>query len=76
MEIVADSRMKLVDIPLRNLTLPEGAIIAAIHRGVKLIIPNGDTEIKRGDRVIVLCLLSEITELEKLMRTTKTSFFK
>lgn len=76
MEIVADSRMKLVDIPLKNLKLPSGAIIAAIHRGVNLIIPNGDTEIKRGDRVIVLCLLSEITELEKLLRTTKASFFK
>lgn len=76
MELVADSRMKLVDIPLKNLKLPEGAIIAAIHRGVTLIIPNGDTEIKRGDRVIVLCLLSEIAELEKLLRTTKASFFK
>ncbi|MBK5261181.1 MAG: Trk system potassium transporter TrkA [Peptostreptococcaceae bacterium] len=76
MELVADSRMKLVDIPLKNLELPDGAIIAAIQRGVTLIIPNGDTEIKRGDRVIVLCLLSEITELEKLLRTTKASFFK
>ena len=76
MELVADSRMKLVDIPLKNLKLPDGAIIAAIHRGVNLIIPNGDTVIKRGDRVIVLCLLSEITELEKLLRTTKASFFK
>src|SRR5665648_567175 len=38
--------------------------------------PHGNTEIKRGDRVIVLCLLSEITELEKLLRTTKASFFK
>ncbi|MBK5246059.1 MAG: Trk system potassium transporter TrkA [Peptostreptococcaceae bacterium] len=76
MEIVADYRMKLLNVPLRNLKLPEGAIIAAIHRGVTSIIPNGDTEIKRGDRVIVLCLLSEITELEKLLRTTKTGFFK
>jgi trk system potassium uptake protein len=76
MELVADSRMKLIGIPLKNLKLPEGAIIAAIHRGVTTIIPDGETEIKRGDRVIVLCLLSEIAELEKLLRTTKTSFFK
>jgi trk system potassium uptake protein TrkA len=76
MELVADARMKLVNIPLKNLKLPEGTIIAAIHRGLEVIIPNGDTEIKRGDRVIVLCLLSEITELEKLLRTTKASIFK
>jgi len=76
LELVADSRMKLINIPLRDLDLPDGAIVAAIHRGVDLIIPNGNTEIKRGDRVIVLCLLSEIAELEKLMRTTKSGFFK
>jgi trk system potassium uptake protein TrkA len=76
LELVADSRMKLINIPLRNLDLPEGAIVAAIHRGVDLMIPNGGTEIKRGDRVIVLCLLSEIAELEKLMRTSKSGFFK
>lgn len=76
MELVADARMKLIDIPLKNLKLPEGTIIAAIHRGLEVIIPNGDTVIKRGDRVIVLCLLSEIAELEKLLRTTKTGFFK
>lgn len=74
LELVADARMKLVDIPLKNLKIPDGAIIAAIHRGVDVIIPSGDTVIKRGDRVIVLCLLSEIAELEKLTRTTKSGF--
>lgn len=74
-ELVADARMKLIDIPLKNLKLPEGSIIAAIHRGLEVIIPNGNTVIKRGDRVIVLCLLSEITQLEKLLRTTKSSLF-
>ena len=74
-ELVADSRMKLIDIPLKNLKLPEGAIIGAIHRGLEVIIPNGETVIKRGDRVIVLCLLSELAELEKLLRTSKAGLF-
>ena len=67
--------MKLIDIPLKNLKLPEGAIIGAIHRGLEVIIPNGETVIKRGDRVIVLCLLSELAELEKLLRTSKAGLF-
>ena len=75
LELVADSRMKLIDIPLKNLKLPSGAIVAAIHRGLEVIIPNGDTVIKRGDRVIVLCLLSELAELEKLLRTSKSGLF-
>ncbi len=74
-ELVADSRMKLVDIPLKNLKLPEGAIIGAIHRGSRVIIPDGESVIQRGDRVIVFCLLSELAELEKLLRTTKSGLF-
>lgn len=46
-------------------------LIAAIHRGKELIIPTGDTVIKDGDRVLVVCLLSDLIELEKLLRNTK-----
>lgn len=73
-EVVADNRMILMNKPLRELKLPEGIIIAAIHRGENVIIPDGHTVIKEGDRVIVLCLLSEIPELEKLFRTRKFGF--
>ena len=70
-EIVADSKMKLLDIPLSELVLPEGIIIAAIHRGEEAIIPKGDTIIEEGDRVIILCLLSQIPKLEKLLQKRK-----
>ena len=57
-------------------SLPDGIIIAAIHRGNDVIIPNGNTIIRENDRVIILCLLSEIPELERLFRTKKFSFLK
>jgi len=69
-EIFASSHMAILHVPLSNLKLPEGAIIAAIHRGSNVIIPKGDTVIRDGDRVIIMCLLSEIPQLEKLFRTT------
>ncbi len=68
MEIVAHSHMKMLNVPLSKLNLPEGVLIAAIHRGQQVIIPNGDTEIKWNDRVIILCLLSEIGDIEKLLK--------
>ncbi|MEA4923367.1 MAG: Trk system potassium transporter TrkA [Eubacteriaceae bacterium] len=67
MEIYAEAHMKLVGKPLKNLKLPDGVLIAAIHRDQRLIIPEGDTAIDVGDRVIIVNLLSEITTLEKFI---------
>jgi K+ transport systems, NAD-binding component len=75
-EIIADDHMRLANKPIENLGLPDGAIIAAIHRGTDVIIPNEDTEILKNDRVIIICLLSEVADLEKFLRSGRTGFFK
>ena len=71
MEIIASEDMKLANTPLKHVKLPDGVLVA--HRGPKVIIPNGDTEILADDKVTIFCLLSDIGELEKLM-TTKRGF--
>lgn len=71
MEIVAHSHMTMLDKPLSSLHLPDGMLIGAIHRGSQVIIPNGNTKIQCGDRVIILNLLSEIANLEKLLKYKK-----
>lgn len=77
MEIVAADHMKLTERPLKELRFPPGVVIAAITRGTELILPTGDTIIEKNDRVTILCLLSELTELEKLLRTTgRTDFLR
>lgn len=68
-EVLADDNMVFTDTPISELQLPPGVIIAAIHRGLDVIIPTGDTVIKEDDRVTVLVLLSEISTLEKMLRT-------
>ena len=68
MEIVAHSHMKMIDRPLSDLNLPDGMLIAAIHRGEQVIIPKGDTEIKWNDRVILISLLKEMADLENLIK--------
>ncbi|GAB1476666.1 Trk system potassium transporter TrkA [Bacillota bacterium] len=66
-EIVANKHMKLTYAPLSELKLPEGVIIAAVHRSDEAIIPRGNTLILEGDRVIIFFLLSERQKLEKFI---------
>ncbi len=74
MEIVASDGMKFTNVPLSNLELPDGVLIAAIHRGNNVIIPDGDTAILENDKVTIFCLLSDIAELESLFKITKRGF--
>jgi len=76
-EIIATPRMKILHTPIRDLDMPDGVIFAAIHRGNDVIIPNGSTIIEEDDRVILLSLLSDISNTEKLLTDKgKFSFFR
>ena len=61
--------MMMVGDTLKNLKLPKGVLVASIYRQGEVIIPNGDARIKNGDRVIIFSLLSDIADLEKLMKS-------
>lgn len=67
-EVVATPGMKMVGDTLQNLNLPKGVLIASIYRQGEVIIPDGNARIKDGDRVIMFSLLSDISDLEKLMK--------
>ena len=71
LDIVANSRMSLVNIPMKDLNLPKDVLIAAIYRGREVIIPSGETTIHPNDRVLIFCLLSGLGDLEKLLREKK-----
>lgn len=70
LEIYVDSNMKMLNHKLKDLDLPDYAIIAAINRGTKTIIPTGEDEIKPGDHLIIVCLISHIGYIEKLIKHT------
>lgn len=57
----------LVNKPLRKLKFPRDAIIGAIVRDNRLIVPNGDSVIRPGDHVIVFALASAIPRVEKML---------
>ena len=77
LEIYVDETMSIINTPLRDLNLPDYAIIAAINRGTKTIIPDGNTEIHPGDHLIVVCLLSHIGYIETILKPhEKLNLFK
>ena len=56
-----------------GLGLPHGLSIIALQRGPAVILPDDKTKIIEGDRLVILSLLSESFDLEKLLR--KHGFF-
>ena len=70
-EIIASEEMQLTGLTLNDLELPDGVLIAAIHRGNSIIIPDGNTIIQSGDKVTLFCLLSDIAELETLFKAKR-----
>ena len=67
-EVWAERGMPLTEKTLLDLDIPEGVIIAAIHRGDDVIIPSGRTKVQVGDRAIILSLLSSVPRLEGLLK--------
>lgn len=68
MEIIANSRMTMLNVPISELDIPNDVLIAAIHRGQEVIIPTGETRIQLNDRVIILSLLTGVGDIEKLLK--------
>ncbi len=52
-------------IMLKDLGLPKGAIIGAITREEELIVPHGETVLKTGDRLAIMCKPSVQTQTVK-----------
>lgn len=68
MEVYAQEGMRMINVPLKDFDLPDYIIIATIIRNGKTFIPDGNTKIIPGDRVIIVCSLSGIGYVEKLFK--------
>lgn len=60
--------------PIRNLRMPEGALIGGIIRGEKSFIAVGDFQIKEKDRVVVFALPGISNKIEKMFLKPKLGF--
>ncbi|MDH3997276.1 MAG: Trk system potassium transporter TrkA [Desulfuromonadales bacterium] len=65
LEIEVKSDSSVINTPLKDLNFPRGAIIGAIVHGKSYDIPDGENQLKVGDRVLVFALPEAISKVER-----------
>ncbi len=65
-ELVAEKESKAARLPLSNLNLPHGCIIALVNHNGHIKIPSGDFQISENDTVLIFCINSKIREVSKI----------
>lgn len=66
-EFEADPASEVVDVPMRDLRLPRGSLIACILREDEVIVPAGDSVIHAGDHVVVVATKQAIGKVEAFL---------
>ena len=66
LEVLVKGTSRIVGKALRDTSFPEEALIAAVVRDRKVIIPRGDTIVAANDRVIVFMLPQAVKKVERL----------
>ena len=68
LEFAVRSETSYTQIPLKELKLKPGNLIACIARNRNIIIPNGDDCIQEGDNVVVITMESRIQDILDIIR--------
>ena len=55
-------------VPLRNLRLRQNVLIAALIRGNKTILPDGNTAIQTGDHAIIVSLAGKLKSMDDILK--------
>lgn len=54
--------------PIKHLHFPETALVGGVIRNNESFIPDGDFQLQKGDKVIVLARPDAVGRLDKLFR--------
>jgi trk system potassium uptake protein TrkA len=65
-DFIAGRGSRITQKQIKDVRFPHDAVIGAILRSGKLIIPDGLTRVDAGDRVVVFALPGAVTELDRL----------
>lgn len=69
-DAIALETSPLVNKPLEEAELPEGVMIGAVYRDGKVAMPNSQTVIRPGDRVVVFALRDYVKDVEQMFRVS------
>jgi len=68
-EVQVNKKAKCIDMPIKKLRLKKGILIGCISRDFDVIIPSGETQIRIGDRVIIISKNNDIRELDDILES-------
>lgn len=68
LELVTQEGSRIADTPVRRIAMPRGALLAAILKGDRVVIPRGDDVVAIGDTVVVLCTPAARKGVARLFR--------
>ncbi|HBN84119.1 MAG TPA: Trk system potassium transporter TrkA [Clostridiales bacterium] len=68
-EVIVDESMPIVGKKLADLGLSKGIIIGAIVRDKEILVPNGQSVIQAGNRIIIFCLTSDLSKLDVFLKS-------
>lgn len=68
LEFKVQVQSSVVGIPLKDLRTKDGILLAAIIRGMRVIIPGGNDSIEIGDSVIVVTTNKRLTDLRDILK--------
>ena len=66
MEFTAGSSTRNLGVPLKDLRLRPGVLLAVLVRGSEIIIPEGSTSLRAGDNVILISRGGGILDLNDI----------
>lgn len=67
LEFIVGPESHCINIPLRDLKIRSGILLASVVRDGKGHVPDGKTEIREGDRVVVVTAEKGITDLDSIL---------
>ena len=70
LEFLIQMGSPVIGIPLIDLPIKKGVLIACIYRNRKIIIPNGQSKIEVDDRVIVVTTLVGFQDIQDILVET------
>jgi K+/H+ antiporter YhaU regulatory subunit KhtT len=64
-QVIISEKSNVVNKFLKEILLPKEALVSAIKRGEEVIIPDGNTQLKTGDQVIVIGKKDDVERVVK-----------
>ncbi len=74
MEAIALETSDIVGKPIKNISIPKGALVTSIIRNNTVIIPTGSSVIEPNDRIIIFAKKQAIPKIEKIL-AVKLEYF-